>query len=665
MLNDNVKNEITELTERLNEYSYKYYVLDEPTVSDYEYDMLLRRLSELEEKYPELALESSPTKRVGGKVLDGFEEVVHTAKMESLQDAFSEQEVSDFGRRITEFFGGEEEFNVEPKIDGLSVSLEYENGVFFRGSTRGDGLVGENVTENLKTVKSIPLKLKKEIPYLEVRGEVYISRRDFAALNESREEEGVPTFANPRNAAAGSLRQLDPKIAASRKLDIFVFNVQRIEGAEFKTHSESLDLLRELGFKVIENKVCKGIDKAYEYVLEIGKKRDELKHDIDGAVIKLNDIEKRTQIGSTAKAPKWALAYKFPAEQKETVVENISIQVGRTGVLTPAADLKPVFIAGSTVSRATLHNLDNIRDKDIRIGDRVIIQKAGDIIPEVVRVVSEKRTGDEKVFEMPEHCPVCGSAVVREEGEAAYRCMGLDCKAQLLRHIEHFVSRNAMNIEGLGPSIIAQMLERDLIGCAADLYYLDIQQVAMMDKMGMKSAQNLADALEKSKENDLGRLLFALGIRHVGEKAGKNLAKAFKTLDAVKAASVEEIESIEDFGHIMAISVYNFFKDEKNLASIERLREAGINFSYLGTESSDMRFAGKTFVLTGTLPTYKREEAKEIIESMGGKVSGSVSKKTSFVLAGEEAGSKLDKATQLGVTIIDEAEFKKMCDIED
>lgn len=664
MQNENARRKIDELTDKLNEYSYKYYVLDEPAVSDYDYDMLIRELLSLEEKYPDYAREDSPTKRVGGQVLEGFEEVRHAIKMESLQDAFSKEEVLDFGRKIKEFFSAEEEFNIEPKIDGLSVSLEYENGVFFRGSTRGDGVVGENVTENLKTIKSIPLKLKKEIPYLEVRGEVYISKGDFASLNETREEEGLPTFANPRNAAAGSLRQLDPKIAASRKLDIFVFNIQRVEGAEFDSHSESLDFLRELGFKVIKNKVCKGIEKAYEHVLEIGAERDSLKYDIDGAVIKLNNIKKREQIGSTAKTPKWAIAYKFPAEQKKTIVENISIQVGRTGVLTPAADLKPVFIAGSTVSRATLHNLDNIRDKDIRIGDTVVIQKAGDIIPEVVSVVFEERTGEEKIFEMPKCCPVCGSVVVREDGEAAYRCMGLDCKAQLLRHIEHFVSRNAMNIEGLGPSIIAQMLDRDLIKCAADLYFLDIQQVAMMDKMGLKSAQNLADALEKSKGNDLGRLLFALGIRHVGEKAGKNLAKAFKTLDAVKNATVEEIESVEEFGRIMAESVYNFFRDEKNLASIERLRAANINFDYLGSDSGDMRFLGKTFVLTGTLPTYKREDAKEIIESMGGKVSGSVSKKTSFVLAGEEAGSKLDKAISLGVTIIDESEFKKMCGIE-
>ncbi len=661
---EDAKNKIEQLTETLNRYSYEYYVLDSPTVSDYEYDMLLRELSALEEKFPDLSRTDSPTKRVGGKVLDGFEEVAHAVVMESLQDAFSQGEVKDFAKRITDFFGTEQEYNIEPKIDGLSVSLEYENGVFFRGSTRGDGITGENVTENLKTVKSIPLKLKDDIPYLEVRGEVFISRVDFARLNESREEDGLSTFANPRNAAAGSLRQLDSKIAAERRLDIFVFNVQQIEGKEFKTHSESLDFLRNQGFKVIENEVCMGIDAAYEQVLKIGQSRENLKYDIDGAVIKLNDIGKRGKIGSTAKAPKWAIACKFPAEQKETIVENISVQVGRTGVLTPAADLKPVFIAGSCVSRATLHNIDNIRDKDIRIGDKVIIQKAGDIIPEVVRVVFEKRTGCEKIFEMPKTCPVCGSAVVREEGEAAVRCMGLDCRAQLLRHIEHFVSRNAMNIDGLGPAIIEKMLEAELIKSAADLYFLDVQKVAMMDKMGLKSAQNLADALEKSKENDLGRLIFALGIRHVGEKAGKNLAKAFNSLDNIKDATLEQLQSVEEFGEIMAKSVYDFFRDEKNLKAVERLREAGINFEYKGAESLDMRFAGEIFVLTGTLPTYKREEAKEIIESMAGKVSGSVSKKTTYVLAGEEAGSKLDKAKALGITVIDEEEFKKMCGIE-
>ncbi len=659
-----MKDRIVELTNLLNDYSYKYYVLDMPEVSDYEYDMLLRELVALEAKFPQYVMPESPTKRVGGAALSEFEEVLHTVSMESLQDAFDEGEVMEFGRRIAEATSDNEEFDVEPKIDGLSVSLEYENGVFVRGSTRGDGNRGENVTENLKTIKSIPLKLKKNIPYIEVRGEVFISRKDFAKLNEEREESGLATFANPRNAAAGSLRQLDPKIAAGRKLDIFVFNVQRADGVEFLNHGESLDFLRELGFKVVENRICKGIKAAFERVLEIGEERGKFSYDTDGAVIKLNDLKKRELMGSTAKAPRWAIAYKFPPEQKESTICDITIQVGRTGVLTPTAELEPVFVAGSTVSRATLHNIDNIRQKDIKIGDRVLIQKAGDIIPEVVRVLKEKRTGEEKEFYMPDRCPECGSAVVREEGEAAYRCMGLDCKAQLLRHIIHFVSRNAMNIDGLGPSVIAQMLERKLISCSADLYYVKAEDIASMDKMGEKSAENLLFALEESKKNDLGRLVYALGIRHIGEKAGKLLAKRFKTMDAIINAKKEDFEQIDEFGEIMAESVYTFFRDEKNLMAIERLRDAGVNFNYLQAESEGGIFDKMTFVLTGTLPTYKREEAKEIIESLGGKVSSSVSKKTSYVLAGEEAGSKLDKAQSLGINIIDEEEFKRLCKIE-
>lgn len=658
-----LQNRIKELTDLLNDYSYRYYVLDAPAASDYEYDMLMRELVELEEKYPQYALPESPAKRVGGEALSQFEEVVHTVAMESLQDAFTESEVMDFGRRVGEAVGENEEFDIEPKIDGLSVSLEYENGAFVRGSTRGDGVTGENVTENLKTIKSIPLKLKKDIS-IEVRGEVFISRKDFAALNEQREENGLATFANPRNAAAGSLRQLDPKVAAGRKLDIFVFNVQRVDNISFSTHSESLQFLRELGFKVVENKVCKGIKAAYDMVLEIGEKRRNFSYDTDGAVIKLNNLQKREIMGSTAKAPRWAIAYKFPPEQKESTILDITIQVGRTGVLTPTAELEPVLVAGSTISRATLHNIDYIRQKDIKIGDKVLIQKAGDIIPEVVRVLKEKRTGDEKEFYMPARCPECGSLVEREEGESAYRCMGLDCKAQLLRHIIHFVSRNAMNIEGLGPSVIAQMLERNLIGCAADLYYVKANDIAAMDKMGEKSAENLILAIEASKKNDLGRLVYAFGIRHIGEKAGKLLAKRFKELDAIINAEMNELEQIDEFGEIMAKSVYSFFKDEKNLIAIERLREAGVNFSYMQADVEGGVLEGLTFVLTGTLPTYKREDAKEIIEGLGGKVSSSVSKKTSYVLAGEEAGSKLDKAQTLGVRIIDEDEFKSLCGID-
>lgn len=659
-MDNGIKKQMDELCERLNDYSYRYYVKDDPAVSDYEYDMLLRSLAELEKKYPEYASANSPTRRVGGEVLEGFEQVRHEVSMESLQDAFSEGEVEEFANRVSQVLGDNTEFDVEPKIDGLSVSLEYENGIFKRGSTRGDGTVGEDVTFNLKTVKTIPLVLKEPVEYLEVRGEVYISRTDFAKLNEKREEEGLSVFANPRNAAAGSLRQLDSKVAASRKLDIFVFNIQRINGKTVKTHSEGLEFLRSLGFKVIDNYVCRGIKQAYARVKKIGDERKDYKYDTDGAVIKVNNLESRTLLGSNAKAPKWAIAYKFPAEQKKTTVKDICVQVGRTGVLTPAADLEPVFIAGSTVSRATLHNIDNIRQKDIRIGDTVVIQKAGDIIPEVVGVDFSKRNGTEKIFEMPENCPVCGSAVVREEGEAAYRCMGIDCPAQTLRHIEHFVSRNAMDIDGLGPSIIKQMLDTGIIKTASDLYYIDPQRVAMMEKMGEKSASNLMDAIEKSKKNDLGRLIFALGIRHIGEKAGKNLAKKFKTLDNLISASEEEIENTPDFGSIMAKSVHGFFKDEKNIKTIERLRAADVNFDYIQSGGENVLFSGKTFVLTGTLTRYTRNDAKQLIENMGGNVSGSVSKKTDFVLAGSEAGSKLEKAQKLGVKIIDENEFENM-----
>lgn len=654
---------IRKLTDTLNQCAYEYYVLDAPTVSDYEYDMMMRELAGLEKQYPELADPNSPTKRVGGAVAEGFEEVHHEVPMESLQDAFDEEEVTAFGERVYAALGIEPVYNVEPKIDGLSVSLEYVNGVFTRGSTRGDGVTGENVTENLRTIGSIPLTLREAVPFLEVRGEVFMPKQRFAALNKKREEDEQSTFANPRNAAAGSLRQLDPKVAAQRGLDIFVFNIQRAEGAAYRTHSESLDLLRRLGFKVIDNTVCHGIDAAFARVKEIGEKRLDLSYEIDGAVIKVDDIAERERLGSTSKAPKWAIAFKFPAEQKKTKVLDITVQVGRTGVLTPAAELEPVRVAGSTVSRATLHNMDNIVQKDIRIGDSVLIQKAGDIIPEVVKVLKEERTGSERTFSMPEHCPVCGSDVVREEGEAAHRCTGLDCPAQLQRHIEHFVSRTAMNVEGLGPSIIEQLLARGLISHAADIYYLKAEEVAQMDKMGEKSADNLLRAIEATKQNDVSRLIYALGIRHVGERAGKLLAKRFGSLDRLMQASREELVAVDEIGEVMADSILAFFADPKNIASIEKLRAAGVNFTAQEADESDLRFAGKTFVLTGTLPTYKREEAKEIIERMGGKVSGSVSNKTDYVLAGAEAGSKLDKANALGVTVIDEEKFKQMADI--
>ena len=660
-MNNTPQVQIQQLTARLNQYSHEYYVGDAPSVSDYEYDMLMRELIALEEQYPELAAPNSPVKRIGGEAISAFETVTHTVPMESLQDAFSEEEVLEFGARMTAALGDGVQYNVEPKIDGLSVSLEYIGGAFVRGSTRGDGSVGEDVTENIKTVRTVPLELLEKIPDIEVRGEIYISKNTFAELNKQREESGEPAFANPRNAAAGSLRQLDPKIAASRKLDMFVFQIQHSESVKYEKHSESLDVMRRMGFKVIDNYICDSIESAYAKVQEIGAMRGELPYDIDGAVIKVNDLASRAQLGSTSKAPRWAVAYKFPAEQQCTRIRDIVVQVGRTGVLTPAAELEPVLIAGSTVSRATLHNIDNIRQKDIKIGDMAIIQKAGDIIPEVVRVLPEERTGAELDFAMPRTCPQCGSGVIREEGESAYRCTGLDCPAQLLRHIIHFVSRDAMNVDGLGPSIIEQMLARKMISHAADLYYLDPQEIAMMDKMGVKSAENLIAAIEQTKQNDLSRLIYALGIRHIGEKAGKILAKEFGTLDALTAASPMEMVCIDEIGGIMAQSVYDFFQDGKNLDSIEKLRAAGVNFTAVNAEPTDRRFAGQTFVLTGTLPTYKRDEAKAIIEGFGGKVSGSVSKKTTYVLAGEEAGSKLEKAQDLGVAVIDEDSFRGMC----
>lgn len=657
---DTAKKRIQELIDLLNYHSHKYYVEDSPEISDFEYDRLLRELEELEEANPEYKSPLSPTQRVGGAPLDKFESVVHTVPMESLQDAFSEQEVYDFDKRVHSVLENCE-YVVEYKIDGLSVSLEYENGLFVRGSTRGDGTVGEDVTQNIKTIQSVPMQLKEAIPYLEVRGEVFIGKESFKKLNAMRENLEEPVFANARNAAAGSLRQLDPKIAATRNLDIYIFNIQQIQGREVHSHAEGLDLLRELGFKVIPNKdVFTSVEKAYQKIQEIGENRDKLSFDIDGAVVKVNHFTDREQLGSTAKFPKWAVAYKFPPEQQETQIEDIVVQVGRTGAVTPLALLKPVRIAGSTVSRATLHNMDYILEKDIKIGDFVKIQKAGDIIPEVFEVVKSKRTGKEIPFTMPERCAECGALIVREEGEAAYRCTGMNCPAQRLRHIIHFVSRDAMDIEGLGASSIEQMLERKLIETAADLYYLQEEDIAAMDKMGKKSAQNLLQALENSKQNPLYRTINALGIRHIGEKGAKILARRFKTMDNLIAATQEELTEIEDIGGVMAESIVKFFQEPQNMKFIERLREAGINFADTAEENEDSRFAGKTFVLTGTLSKYTRSEASAIIEKLGGKTSSSVSKKTDYVLAGAEAGSKLDKAVQLGVTVISEDEFENM-----
>jgi len=656
-----IRERYEELKNILNEHSYKYYVLDNPDITDEQYDKLMRELTNIEKENPDFISADSPSQKVGGKVLDGFETVTHTVPMQSLQDAFSFDELKDFDVRVRNVLGDDAEYCVEQKIDGLSVSLEYVNSVFTRGSTRGDGVTGEDVTENLKTVKSIPLKLREDIPYLEVRGEVFISKPDFAKINQRREENGETTFANPRNAAAGSLRQLNSAIAAKRNLDIFVFNIQQIEGREVSSHLEGLELLRKCGFKVILNeKSFKTIEDAFAEIERIGEARRDLYYDIDGAVIKINKLSHRDALGSTAKTPRWAIAYKYPAEKQKTKVKDITIAVGRTGVLTPAAELEPVLIAGSTVSRATLHNIDFIRTKDIRIGDTVVIQKAGDIIPEVVDVVKEERTGEEVEFNMPEVCPACGAKVHREDGEAAHRCTGVDCPAQAIRNIIHFVSRDAMDIEGLGPQIIEKLVENKLISTSADLYYMNKDELAALDKMGEKSAENILNALENSKHNGMVKLLYALGIRHIGAGASKLISKKFGNIEALFDASAEKLSSIGDIGNVMAESVVDFFSQPHTRDFIDRLADAGVNMEYISDDGGDNRFDGKTFVLTGTLQKYGRKEASEIIERFGGKVSGSVSKKTDYVLAGEAAGSKLDKANSLGVSIISEEEFESM-----
>lgn len=658
---EDAKKRIDELTKILNYHNYKYYVEDNPEISDFEFDSLLLQLEKLEQQYPELKKPNSPSMRVGGEAVSEFSEVVHKVQMQSLQKAFSKQELYDFDKRVREVVPNVE-YVVEQKIDGLSVSLEYVNGEFVRGSTRGDGNIGEDVTENIKTIRTVPMSLKDKIHFLEVRGEVFLSRDNFNKINNLLEATEQPLFANPRNAAAGSLRQLDPKIAAKRNLDIFVFNIQQIEGVEIKNHIDGLNFLKTQGFKtILDNSVFLTMDEAYEQVIKIGNERGNLYFDIDGAVIKVNDFKARTVLGATAKYPKWAIAYKYPAEKQKTIIRDIKIQVGRTGVLTPLAILDTVRVAGTNVSRATLHNMDYISEKDIRIGDTVVIEKAGDIIPSVVEVIKENRTGKEEVFTMPQHCLECGALVVREEGESAYRCTGVNCPAQRFRNIVHFVSRNAMDIDGLGPSIIEQMLEKKLIETAADLYYLSIDDISQMDKMGEKSAQNLLNALEKSKTNPLYRLINALGIRHIGEKAAKLIAREYKTLDAVRQADVISLSSIADIGNVMAESMVEYFNEPQNIEFIEKLEKVGINCIDTSESSlNENRFNGKTFVLTGTLANYKRSEASAIIESFGGKTSSSVSKNTDYILAGAEAGSKLDKAEKLGVTIISEKEFEEM-----
>lgn len=651
---------IEELTKLINYHNHKYYVLDAPEISDFEFDALLLELEQLENKYPELKKPDSPTMRVGGEAVSAFDEVVHTVPMQSLQKAFTRDEIYDFDRRVKETVPNPE-YVVEHKIDGLSVSIEYADGVLVRGSTRGNGNVGEDITENIKTIRSVPLRLKDDIPYLEVRGEVFMSDKSFERLNALLEETEQPLFANPRNAAAGSLRQLDPKIAAKRGLDIFVFNIQQIDGREITSHIDGLRFLKEQGFKTILNDtVFKNISEAYSEIERIGAHRGELGFGIDGAVVKVNDFVSRKMLGSTEKFPRWAIAYKYPAEKQTTVLRDIKIQVGRTGVLTPLAVLDTVRIAGSNVSRATLHNMDYISQKDIRIGDTVVIEKAGDIIPAVVEVITEQRSGNEIPFRMPEKCPECGARVVRGEGEAAYRCTGITCPAQRLRNIIHFVSRAAMDIDGLGAANIEKLAENGLISDAADLYFLDYKKAAELPGFGKKWAENLKNSLEKSKTNPLYRLIFGLGIRHIGEKAAKLLAAKYKTIDALITAEAGDMAEIGDIGVVMAKSAAEFFAQAQNIEFIDRLKLAGINCIDDTAETADKRFDGKTFVLTGTLEHYKRAEAAAIIEGFGGKTSSSVSKKTDYVLAGAEAGSKLAKAQSLGVRIISESEFEEL-----
>lgn len=648
---------IDELCDKLNFYSHKYYVENVNEISDYEYDMMNRQLKDLEDAYPQFIRPDSPTRRVGGEAESIFTPVHHDVKMESLQDAFSYEEIEDFDTRVRDSFPNVT-YVVEPKIDGLSVSLEYVNGLFVRGSTRGDGVTGEDITENLRTVKSIPLRLQKDIPYIEVRGEVYMSHAAFNKINEKLENNGEQPFKNPRNAAAGSLRQKNPKITAERNLDIFVFNVQKYDGGEFSDHKNSLDFLKTLGFVTVPFYTpCKNIKEAEDELTRIGNIRGELSFDIDGAVIKVNSFGMRKALGSTAKCPRWAIAFKYPPEEKETVLEAIDVSIGRTGVLTPTAVFQSVLLAGSTVSRATLHNQDRINELGLSIGDTIIVRKAGDVIPEVVSVKHHNEGAP--LFKLPDFCPSCGSRVFRDEGAAALRCTNPDCPAQLLRNLIHFCSRDAMDIEGLGDALLETFVNLDLIKDAADIYSLKAEDISSLEGLGEKSASNIMSAIEKSKENDIAKLIFALGISHIGAKAAKQLAVHFGTMDALMEASAEDILKIDGFGDIMAQSVTAYFSLPQSKTLIERFRDAGLNMNSL-TEVKDKRFEGMTFVLTGALSQFTRTEASEIIESFGGKTSSSVSKKTSVVLAGEDAGSKLRKANELGIRVISESEFGEM-----
>ena len=652
------KERIQELTKLLSEANYRYYVLDDPQMLDFEYDRLLRELEELEKANPELVLPDSPTLRVGGEALSQFQKVEHPVPLMSLQDVFSLEELDEFLDKVLES-DPETEFSVEPKIDGLSVALEYENGIFVRGATRGDGVVGEDVTENLKTVRSIPMTIENAPPRLIVRGEVYMPKKSFERLNETQEKEGKPLFANPRNAAAGSLRQLDSKITAKRGLDILIFNIQLAEGVSFATHGESLDYLRNLRFKVVPFTILKDKKQINDYVMSINENREKLSCDIDGAVIKVNDLSRRERLGATAKFPRWAVAYKYPPEIKPTVVEDIVVQVGRTGVLTPKAVVRPVRLAGTTVTNATLHNQDFITERDIRIGDTVQIRKAGEIIPEILEVDFTKRPEGTVPYRLPAVCPVCGAPVARDEEGAFVRCTGAECPAQLSRNISHFVSRDAMDIEGFGSAIVDSLIEKGFVKSPADIYYLTLDEMKSLWQKGDTAAKKLLAAIEASKDQDLSRLIYALGIRQVGAKAGKVLASSFGTMDALMNASLEELTEVPDVGGITAENIVQWFSQEQSRHMIERLRDAGVNFESKRV-ISDARFAGMTFVLTGALSKFTREEATEKIELLGGKASGSVSRKTTYVVVGENAGSKERKARELGIPILSEDDFLEM-----
>ena len=659
----NVEKYINELIDKINYHNEKYYNEDSPEISDMEYDNLVKELIKLEEQYPQFKKIDSPTNRVGGKALEKFNQITHKIPMLSLSNAYSESDLKDFDKRVKDMVNGDVEYVVEFKIDGLSVGLTYNNEEFQYGATRGNGIVGEDITQNLMTIKSIPLKIK-DGEEIVVRGEVYISKENFNKVNEKQEEQGLQIFANPRNLAAGSLRQLDSKLTAKRPLDIFIFNLEHAQNHNFKSHSESLEFLKDLGFSVSPNyKVCKSIEEVIAHIEYWTENRSTLGFEIDGMVIKVNNLEQREAMGYTAKSPRWAIAYKFPAEKKKTKIIDIIVEVGRTGTITPTAVLEPVRLAGTSVSRATLHNEDYIREKDIKINDTVIVQKAGDIIPQVLEVVKEERTGDEVDFNMPNICPVCSEPTVRLEGEAAVKCINISCPAQIRRGIIHFASREAMNIDGLGESIITLLLNENIIKDISDLYTINKEDIVSLERMGEKSATNLINAINKSKENDLWRLINGLGIKFIGTKGAKILANSFKDIDKIMDATSSELVNLEEFGETMANSVVQFFKEEKNIKVIEKLKECGLNTKAIENENDNINkvFEGMKIVLTGTLPTLKRNDAKEMIESRGGKATSSVSKSTSFVLAGEEAGSKLTKANELGIKVIDEDTFIEIC----